>query len=391
VRVAILPPAPAAYREPLFEALAARADVELCVIYQSRAPTGWEGAPGFFPAEHRYPAVHLRARQLARPGRSPIVVPVGVEAALREADPEVVIAVEYGPATLRALAWCRLHRRAFVIFSDCTPELDPLLSPGQLTLHRLLARHADHMIAVSSAGRRRLESFGVPPERIWVAPQQGDLAPIRAAAAAARAEDDARAGGDPDAADADPRAPLVVVSAGRLVPDKNFAALIEAAAIADPTGERLALRIAGTGFEEPRLRALAAERGVAVEFLGAVPPAAMGELYAHADAFALVSTFEPFGVVVREAVAAALPILCSRRAGAAGDVAVEGRNALLVDPEDVAQIAAGLARLAAEPALRAAFAAESLAIDAEGAGADVETFALVARAAAARPGLIARY
>ncbi|HLI61397.1 MAG TPA: glycosyltransferase family 4 protein [Solirubrobacteraceae bacterium] len=402
LRVAVLPPAPAAYREPLFEALAARPDIELSVIYQSRAPAGWEGAPGFFPTAHRYPAVHLRARQRARPGRSPIVVPSGVEAALRTANPDVVIAVEYGPTTLRALAWSRLHRRGFVIFSDCTPEIDRLLSPGQLTLHRLLARHADHMIAVSGAGRARLEAFGVAPERIVLAPQQGDLEPIRAVAA--RASDRRGAGGSPAARRGEgfrPPGPIglptgsvgpgvpgpfVVASAGRLVPDKNFAALIEAAARADPTRERLALRIAGTGFEEPELRALAAERGVPVEFLGAVPPAAMGDLYARADAFALVSTFEPFGVVVREAVAAGLPIVCSRRAGAAGDIAVEGRNALLVDPEDVGQIAAALGRLARDAGLRAALAAGSRELDAENAGADIEAFAAAARAAAARRG-----
>ncbi|HEX3762914.1 MAG TPA: glycosyltransferase family 4 protein, partial [Kofleriaceae bacterium] len=360
MRVAILPPAPAAYREPLFEALAARPDIELRVIYQSRAPASWEGAPGFFPTEHPYPAEHLRARQRARPGRSPIVVPAGVEAALRAFDPDCVIAVEYGAASLRALAWARLHRRGFVIFSDCTPLIDPLLSPGQLALHRLLARHADQMIAVSTAGRRRLEAFGVAPERISLAPQQGDLAPIRAAAAAARG---GNRGSD--------RGQLVLASAGRLVPDKNFGALIEATARADPAGDTLRLRIAGTGFEEPVLRALAAERGVAVEFLGAVAPTDMPAFYTGADAFALVSTFEPFGVVVREAVAAGLPIICSRRAGAAGDVAVEGINAILVEPEDVDAIAATLTRLMQEPGLRAALAAGSRSIDGAGEGADV--------------------
>jgi glycosyltransferase involved in cell wall biosynthesis len=384
VRVAILPPAPAAYREPLFRALAEREDIELRVIYQSSAPASWEGAPGFFPTEHPYPAEHLRARQRARPGRSPIVVPAGVEAALRAFDPDCVIAVEYGAATLRALAWCRLHRRGFVIFSDCTPLIDPLLSPGQLTLHRLLARHADHMIVVSTAGRRRLEAFGVAPDQIALAPQQGDLEPIRAAVAAAR---DGGGGGPGDApGQRDAPSALVVASAGRLVPDKNFGALIEAAARADPAGERLALRIAGTGFEEPTLRALAADRGLAVEFLGAVTPAAMGDLYAHADAFALVSTFEPFGVVVREAVAAGLPIICSRRAGAAGDIAVEGTNAILVEPEDVDEIAAALTRLIEEPGLRDRLAAGSRSIDKAGEGADVAAFAAAAHAAAARHG-----
>jgi glycosyltransferase involved in cell wall biosynthesis len=112
----------------------------------------------------------------------------------------------------------------------------------------------------------------------------------------------------------------------------------------------------------------------------------MGDFYARADVFALVSTFEPFGVVVREAVAAGLPIICSRRAGAAGDIAVEGRNALLVDPDDAGQIAAALTRVIDDPPLRAALATASRKIDAAGEGADVAAFAAAAHAAAARRG-----
>ncbi len=71
---------------------------------------------------------------------------------------------------------------------------------------------------------------------------------------------------------------------------------------------------------------------------------------------ALVSTYEPFGATMREGAAAGLPLICSRRAGAAGDVAVEDENALLVDPDSVADIAAALRRLVREPELRARLA-----------------------------------
>ena len=77
---------------------------------------------------------------------------------------------------------------------------------------------------------------------------------------------------------------------------------------------------------------------------------------------ALVSTYEPFGVTMREGAAAGLPLLCSRRAGAAGDVAVEGENALLVDPESRAEIVAALRRLVREPELRDRLAAGSRAV-----------------------------
>ena len=79
--------------------------------------------------------------------------PRGLERALRAADPDVVVVSEYGPASLRVLNWCRRHRRAYVIFTECTPAIDSMLPGWQLALHRRLARHADGMIAASSAAR----------------------------------------------------------------------------------------------------------------------------------------------------------------------------------------------------------------------------------------------
>ena len=110
----------------------------------------------------------------------------------------------------------------------------------------------------------------------------------------------------------------------------------------------------------------------------------MPGLYASADVYALISTYEPFGVAVREAVAAGLPIVCSRTAGAAGDVAVDGRNSLLVDPHDVDTVAVALARLAGDPDLRRSMGAESRAIDRETDGIEVEAFAEAVTAAATR-------
>ena len=62
----------------------------------------------------------------------------GLEHALRTADPDCVVVSEYGPASLRVFNWCRRHKRAYVIFTECTPGIDPLLPRWQLGLHRWL-------------------------------------------------------------------------------------------------------------------------------------------------------------------------------------------------------------------------------------------------------------
>ena len=364
LRCAIVPPTPVPYREPLFRALSERPELEIRVIYQSAGQPSWDVPAQWFPHEHPYPAVHLGSWQRRRPGRTPVLWPRGLERALRAFDPDCVVVSEYGAASLRVLGWCRRHGRAYVIFTECTPGIDAMLPGWQLALHRRLARQAGGVIATSSAARDRLRAFGVPDERIAVALQAADVERFRAAARAPRGD------------------AFRVISVGRLVPDKNFGTLIEAFARI----HRGELEIVGTGFLEGELRQLAARHDAPVQFRGHVTPDELSRLYGAADLYALASTYEPFGVAVREAVAAGLPIVCSRAAGAAGDVALEGRNALLVDPSDVDDVAAALSRLAEDPALRARMGAESLAIDRETDGREVDAFVDAVPAAAGRRG-----
>jgi glycosyltransferase involved in cell wall biosynthesis len=383
LRCAIVPPAPVPYREPLFTALHERPELDVRVIYQSAGQPSWDVAPGWFPVEHAYPAAHLRSWQRRRPGRTPMVWSRGLGRALDEANPDCVVVSEYGPASMRALRWCRRRHRAYVIFTECTPRIDPILPRWQLELHRRLAGRADGFIAVSSAARTRLRSFGVPHDRIAVALQAADVERFRAAAAAR------------GAGAGDPRRPLTVLSVGRLVPDKNFATLIAAFARrqrgngqAQPRLEAQ-LEIVGTGFLEQELRQLAARLAVPVRFHGHVAARELPALYAAADLYALVSSYEPFGVAIREAAAAGLPIICSRAAGAAGDVAIDGRNALLVDPDSVEEVAAALDQLIGSSELRRQMGAQSHAIDAETDGREVDAFVDAVLAAARRRGRLA--
>jgi glycosyltransferase involved in cell wall biosynthesis len=373
IRCAVVPPTPVPYREPLFRSLHERDELDIRVIYQSAGQPSWDVPPEWFPREHPYPALHLRSWQRRRSGRTPVLWPRGLERALSAADPDCVVVSEYGPASLRALNWCRRRRRAYVIFTECTPAIDSMLPQWQLGLHRRLAGQADGLIAASSAARARLLAFGIPDERIAVALQAADVEPFRAAAArnSHRGED---------------AQPVRVISAGRLVPDKNFGMLIEAFAKAGLTPTNAQLEIAGAGFLEHDLKELASKTGVPVRFHGHLPPQHLPDLYANADVYALISTYEPFGVAVREAAAAGLPIICTKTAGAAGDVAIDGRNALLVNPYSIDEVAQALERLTSDADLRRRMGDESRAIDRETDGSEVDAFADAVVTASARRG-----
>jgi glycosyltransferase involved in cell wall biosynthesis len=133
--------------------------------------------------------------------------------------------------------------------------------------------------------------------------------------------------------------------------------------------------VRGIGPLAAELAALADRLGVPARFPGAATPQELGDVYASAHALALVSAYEPFGVTLREGAAAGLPLIASRRAGAVGDVAVEGENALVVDPDDHAGLVDAIRRIVREPELRERLAAGSLAVtERHPPGADVEAW-----------------
>ncbi|HEY1273379.1 MAG TPA: glycosyltransferase family 4 protein [Thermoleophilaceae bacterium] len=371
-RVAILPPVPVPYREPLFARLAERGRVSPRVIYLSGAQPGWDMRADWFPDSHSYESEVLRAWQRPRAGRTPVTVPRGLGASLRAAAPDCVVSWEYGPATLRALGWCAPRRRPLVIFSELTPGSDAELSPPQLRLHRLVAPRAAGFVVASSQGVERLERMGVDRARVEVSLQAADLTAFRSAAMRR----------EPSSA-----GPVRVLCVGRLVPDKNLGTLLEAFTLAGFAEGEAELALCGEGPLEGELRAQAARLGASVRFLGFAGTEELPAVYADADVLGLVSTYEPFGVTMREGAAAGLPLVCTRTAGAAGDVAVDGENALLVDPHDRRAIADALRRLVREPDLRERLAAGSRAVtERHPLEADVEAWERAVLRASAQKG-----
>ncbi|MCB1778032.1 MAG: glycosyltransferase family 4 protein, partial [Candidatus Competibacteraceae bacterium] len=85
--------------------------------------------------------------------------------------------------------------------------------------------------------------------------------------------------------------------------------------------------------------------------LGYVPQADLPALYAGAHAFAYPSLYEGFGLPLLEAMASGIPALSSHRSSLPQ---VAGDAALLIDPEDIDDLTAGLERLLSDDLWRAA-------------------------------------
>ncbi len=142
-----------------------------------------------------------------------------------------------------------------------------------------------------------------------------------------------------------PQGQVLVGYVGRLAPEKQVERL---AAAARTPGVRLVL--VGDGPSRPLVeRALA---GTDAVLLGRLDGAELANAYAAMDVFVHAGTQETFGQTLQEAAAAGLPVVAPA-SGGPKDIVKHGHTGFLVRPDDDRAIADAVARLAADPGLRA--------------------------------------
>ena len=130
-----------------------------------------------------------------------------------------------------------------------------------------------------------------------------------------------------------PHGKLRLISVGSLVPKKNQRLLIEIAATLKAIHLDFEFLILGDGPERPQLEEEIAVQGLTglVQLLGNVNDV---PFYLHqATLFIHPAIYEPFGLVLLEAMAAGLPVI-SLDGGGNRDIVVDGKNGFLIQEND---------------------------------------------------------
>ncbi len=147
--------------------------------------------------------------------------------------------------------------------------------------------------------------------------------------------------------------PKNLVYVGRLAEEKNLIQLLNSFAEArqDAPNSDWGLIFLGEGPQKAALQAEVArlDLGPVVHFLPGCDWTDVPNYLALANALALPSLSEPWGLVVNEAMACGLPVLVSDRCGCAVDLVQSGKNGYTFSPENPATLTARLTQLMALP------------------------------------------
>jgi glycosyltransferase involved in cell wall biosynthesis len=253
----------------------------------------------------------------------------------------------YAPAIVPSRLLITVHDLSDVLAPPVGAS--PPVQTGRLFFARRALNRADHIFAVSHASKRDLARFfHIPESKISVVYDAVDERFLT----------------EPLPADADRilerhavNSPYVLY-AGNIRPQKNLPRLIEAFAVAkaelrgNPEFDQLKLLVIGESLNrhaDLRRAVVRARVREDVRFLGFVPGPVLRVFYSRALAFLFPSLYEGFGLPPLEAMAHGTPVLTSN-VSSLPEVFQEA--ALLVNPENVFDIARGIRQILTENALR---------------------------------------
>jgi glycosyltransferase involved in cell wall biosynthesis len=352
VRVALLTNILTPYRLPVYRALSAMNGTSwrFFVNAESEINRNWRSDPGdldvecvrslSFQRHFAFGGEHARERVTTH-------VPLGLFESLLRFRPEVVVSAELGPRTFLAWLYCLWTGVPLVIWSYHSRASATAGAPLR-ALRRFLLARASTVIGMGAQAREVLNALGVENARIFDAPNAHDGDGIDAAIGTS----------DPEAL----RAALIARGArerialivGRMVDGKGIEALLESwDALPENVREDWSLLFLGDG---PLTRQIcdAAARSARGALLhdAAVGPERVVDYYLAADLLVFPSLGDPWGLVVNEALACGLPIVCSSRAGCSEELLRDSDCGWVADPLDAAAWKSALHAAITHPDLR---------------------------------------
>jgi glycosyltransferase involved in cell wall biosynthesis len=342
-RLVVLTEIIAPYRIPVFNALAARGDVALHVIFLS------ENDPSLrqwhvYKDEIKF-SYEVLPSWRRRIGKYNLLLNRCLHCALRRAQPDAVLCGGYSyVAAWQAAFWAKRHKVPLLLWSEST-ALDMRRRHRAVEfIKRRFRTRCQAFVAAGKASRDYLLELGAPSSSIFIAPDAVDVRFFAAAAEKARQQEREIRLRD--------HLPLrYFLFAGRLVKEKGVFELLDAyAKLEESLRSRIGLVFVGDGPARQELanRATGIQPGM-VWFCGWVHREQIPEIYALAEGLVFPTYSDTWGLVVNEGMACALPIVASQVAGCVPDLLEDGWNGFAVRPREVEGLVRAMQVLSNDP------------------------------------------
>ena len=322
---------PIQYRAPMYRWLAANG-VELTVLYGSDCSVVGYQDPGFgrtftwdqdLLSGYRSEFLGTTATGADSPEHASSA---GLRERLAHFRPDAVLATGYSPDFHRQVIRATLEAGLPLLFRAETTHINPGKSRIKRALRdrwlRRLYKRCAALLYIGESSRRHYRDRKVPDEKLVFSPYAVDPTPFRVSEADRATLRDAQ------------RAALGVISgdlmlllSGKLIKRKNPLAAINALQLL-PTAmkQRIHIIYLGDGALRRDVEAAAAKAHARVTITGFVNQAGLSAYYHAADLLLMPSHFEPWGLVVNDALHHGLPCVVSENVCSQFDLIESGRT-----------------------------------------------------------------
>jgi glycosyltransferase involved in cell wall biosynthesis len=322
MRLAILHPVPAPYREKLFGELTRTSGIDLMVYYCGSGQNyrDWRFVPEKY--EHEILPGYLLKKNFFF---NPIILQ-----RLRRDQPDFLLVWGWSdPTAILAFLAARFMRISLLMFTD---SAFPIFQLGRNPhsrmigiIKRRLASLPQFFLAQGKLSRDYLIAMGTPSERIRQIPLNClEVEHWRTQAARARNENQklkAKIG---------LQGKRIILYAGRLIPGKGLETLLEAYSDLARHHEEVALLMIGDGPLQEVLKSQCHSLGLSqVSFFGSQPYEELAKYYGISDCLVLPTFSDQWPLVILEALACGVPVVTTDRCGSAPDL-ISGRGTGLV-------------------------------------------------------------
>ena len=338
------------YRIPVFNALAEHPEIDLRVIFLAETDPSmrqWR----IYSDEARF-SYEVLPSWRRRFGKHNILVNTNVGTAMERARPDVILCGGYNYlASWQALHWAKKNDVPFLLWSESTAHDQRNTYSVVENLKQMFLNDCRGFVVPGKSAFEYVSRM-TQSHSIFIAPNAVDNK-LFAARSQAAATSHTRLRGQLGLPE------RFFLYVGRLVTAKGVQDLLHAYATLEPDlRQEVGLVFAGDGPLRAELEAEA--RSIfpgSVHFAGFIDRDVLPGYYALAECLVLPTHSDTWGMVVNEAMACGLPIICSRVAGCATDLVRS--NGILVDPRNASELGAALCKIAGDAELRAEMSAES--------------------------------
>jgi glycosyltransferase involved in cell wall biosynthesis len=245
----------------------------------------------------------------------------------------IIIGGYHHPSSLLAILYAKLYRRKIIFWSETNLYNCRRRYFIREIYKRWFIRNCTGYIVPGRAAFAYLVSQGAEAKKIWIAPNAVDNDYFSQAASKylEKRREFRHSRSYPE---------KLILYVGRLIEEKGVSDLLKAFRIFSQGRSDAGLMLIGDGKEKNRYAEFCKINNIKnVFFEGFIQQDALPAYYAACDVFVFPSKYDPWGLVLNEAMACKLPVISSDGAGAAYDLISNGQNGFVFKRGDSGQLA----------------------------------------------------